>query len=617
MTEQHPQDSTEPNDPADPSGPTTGREGELREDRFLGRKDLTRWHAPLGALLADAVRWLSKRLGPNAALILTLAIGASIAALLTYASTEVYESVTEADGVAALDHPLLEAAKSVRSPGLNAAMTGFTDIAGTIGMPILAATIMVILALKRRSWTPVILILTAATGSLLMTVAGKQLFGRSRPSLIDAVPPYEYSPSFPSGHTLNAFVIAGVVAYLILLRRRTVRGRVWTVIVAGVFAFAVGLSRVYLGHHWFTDVLAAWTLGAVWLSLVITAHRLYLTVNRDVAAAANRTSTSTSSLQNTTKDAMTLTHVHKPKSAAMVINPLKSPGDDFKAAFVQLCADAGWSDPLWLETSAQDPGRGQAREAIAAGVDVVIAAGGDGTVRYVADVLAGSKTPMGVVPLGTGNLLARNLGINIKDPLAAAQDVLHGTVTSIDIVRAVLDHGREEHLFLVAAGLGYDASIMANTHDGLKDRVGWLAYVEAGIRHLPGKAVTARISVDGADPVRHKVRGVMAGNCGKLMGGLEIFPAAVVDDGILDLLTLSPRGKLGWLGVLWRVFGKKGKGAASVQSFSGKSAQIALDQPQEFQLDGDHFGPVQHLLLTVEPLALGIRMRTADLAEAY
>lgn len=311
---------------------------------------------------------------------------------------------------------------------------------------------------------------------------------------------------------------------------------------------------------------------------------------------------------------MTLPHVHKHKTVAMVINPLKSPGDDFKAAFVQLCAENGWSEPLWLETSAEDPGRGQTREALTAGVDVVIAAGGDGTVRYVADVLAGSETPMGLVPLGTGNLLARNLGINIKDPLAAAQDVLHGTATSIDIVRAVLDHGREEHLFLVAAGLGYDASIMANTHDGLKDRVGWLAYVEAGIRHLPGKPVTAGISVDGGNPVRRKVRGVMVGNCGKLMGGLEIFPAAVIDDGILDLLTLCPRGRFGWLGVLWRVFGKKRKGTASVQSFSGKTAQIALDHPQEFQLDGDHLGPVQHLQVTVEPLALGIRMKAVDLA---
>ncbi|MDJ0313529.1 phosphatase PAP2 family protein [Arthrobacter sp. H35-D1] len=273
--------------PPGPTNPQSGREGELTDDRFLGQTDLTRWRGPGGRWLAGVVRWLSARMGPHAALILTLAIGAAIAAALTYVSAEVYEAVTEADDVAALDHPLLEAAKSVRSPWLDTFATGYTDIAGTIGMPILAATIMVILAVKRRSWTPVILMLTATAGSLLMTVAGKQLIGRARPPLADAIPPYEYSPSFPSGHTLNATVIAGVVAYLIILRLDSLRSRVLTVLAAGFFAFTVGLSRIYLGHHWFTDVLVAWTLGAVWLVLVITAHRLYLTANRQSADAGS------------------------------------------------------------------------------------------------------------------------------------------------------------------------------------------------------------------------------------------------------------------------------------------------------------------------------------------
>lgn len=274
----------QPHEPADPQG---GRQGELSDDRFLGQTDLTRWRAPMGHWLAGVVRWLSARLGPHAALILTLAVGAAIATALTYLSAEVYDAVTEADGVAALDHPLLEAAKSVRSPWLDTVATGYTDIAGTIGMPILAATIMVVLAVKRRSWTPVILMLTATAGSLLMTVAGKQLIGRARPSLADAIPPYEYSPSFPSGHTLNATVIAGVVAYLIILRLESRRSRILTVLAASLFAFTVGLSRIYLGHHWFTDVLVAWTLGAVWLVLVITAHRLYLTARRQSAVAAS------------------------------------------------------------------------------------------------------------------------------------------------------------------------------------------------------------------------------------------------------------------------------------------------------------------------------------------
>ena len=147
-------------------------------------------------------------------------------------------------------------------------------------MPLLALTVMGALAYRRRSWTPVILIVTAGLGSLLMTIAGKRLIGRTRPDLSDAVPPYEYSASFPSGHSLNAVVIAGIVAYLIILRLKTARSRILTGAAAAVFAAAMGLSRVYLGHHWLTDVLAAWALGAAWLALVITAHRLYLTVRK-------------------------------------------------------------------------------------------------------------------------------------------------------------------------------------------------------------------------------------------------------------------------------------------------------------------------------------------------
>lgn len=118
-----------------------------------------------------------------------------------------------------------------------------------------------------------------------MTIAGKQLVGRTRPLLADAVPPYEYSASFPSGHSLNSVVIAGVVVYLVILRLKSRRGRIWTAALAAAFAVTMGLSRVYLGHHWLTDVLAAWALGLAWLVLVITAHRLYLTTRKRRAPA--------------------------------------------------------------------------------------------------------------------------------------------------------------------------------------------------------------------------------------------------------------------------------------------------------------------------------------------
>lgn len=296
------------------------------------------------------------------------------------------------------------------------------------------------------------------------------------------------------------------------------------------------------------------------------------------------------------------------KRAAVVINPMKIPDENFKTNFLQLCADAGWAEPLWLETTKEDPGAGQTREALEAEVDVVIAAGGDGTVRCVAEIMAGTGTAMGLMPLGTGNLLARNLGVDVTDPLNAGQGVLTGSESKIDVINAVVDHGKHEQLFLVAAGVGYDAAIMGDTIDELKDRVGWLAYVESGLRKLRGKSVTAKITVDGKQTIHHRVRSVMVGNCGKLMGGVQIFPDALVTDGILDLLILAPRGRFGWFAVIAGVFGKGSNLNKSAQSLSGKTAEIELDRPQEFQLDGDHLGTATHLRVTVDPLALTIRI---------
>ncbi|MFJ4027812.1 phosphatase PAP2 family protein [Paenarthrobacter sp. NPDC089989] len=258
--------------------PGQGVRGEVQQDRYIAGQDLTRWKSPVGRALAAGVQWITNLLGPYAALVITLGIGLVVAVALAVAFGEVYESVIEADGVAGLDHPALNAAKSIRSPALDVATTAYTNIGGTVGMPIIAVGIMIFLALRRKSWTPVILMLAAGLGSLLLTVLGKPLFGRTRPDLSDAIPPYEHSPSFPSGHSLNAIVIAGIVAYLVVLRVKTIRGRVTTIAIASVFSLTMGLSRVYLGHHWLTDVLAAWALGIAWLALVITAHRLYLTV---------------------------------------------------------------------------------------------------------------------------------------------------------------------------------------------------------------------------------------------------------------------------------------------------------------------------------------------------
>ena len=280
-----------PDDRADGAGPDRGVPGELEHDRRVGDQDLTRWSTPAGRAAARSATQASRRLGSQGTLVVILAVGVVIAFLLAFLAARVYDAVTESEGVAGLDVPVLHAVMGIRNPFLDGFAAAVAYGFGPIGMPILAVIALVLLAVRRRSVTPVTLIVAAGVGSLLMTVAGKDIIDRHRPPLVDAIPPFEYSPSFPSGHTLNATVICGVVAYLLLLRQRTVVARTLTVAATVVIAIVVGLTRILLGAHWFTDVLAAWLLGAAWLALVITAHRLYLTTRHRNADAGLATPT--------------------------------------------------------------------------------------------------------------------------------------------------------------------------------------------------------------------------------------------------------------------------------------------------------------------------------------
>lgn len=219
----------------------------------------------------------------NWVLLVTALLGLALTAGLTALAEDVYESVVDVDGVALLDQPALDQAVAWRTPGLDRAVTAYTDVGGPIGMPVLAVLAVVLMVWAWRSWTPVVLMAVAAAGSLVLTVAGKDLVGRARPPQAFAVPPYETSPSFPSGHTLNATVLAAVAVYLVLRKVERTSVRVTTVVLGVAFAATMGLSRVFLGHHWLSDVLMGWVLGLAWATVVVTAHRLFLTVRREAA----------------------------------------------------------------------------------------------------------------------------------------------------------------------------------------------------------------------------------------------------------------------------------------------------------------------------------------------
>lgn len=297
----------------------------------------------------------------------------------------------------------------------------------------------------------------------------------------------------------------------------------------------------------------------------------------------------------------------------VIWNPSKIDEERLRAAVSETIT----AEVVWWETSEDDPGRGMASSAIDEGCDVVVAVGGDGTVRAVAEVLAGTEVALGIVPQGTGNLLARNLGVPLDDITAALERVQDGEPRSIDI--GWVEFEGEKRAFTVMVGFGVDAQMLVETNDDLKDRAGWLAYVEAMGRALAGTEMTdITLTLDEGDAQEVRGHTMIIGNCGMLQGGIRLLPDAVLDDGQLDLLLVSADGALQWLdtvrSVVWdngirRLLGG-GTEAVSTESTRHVAAQmisVTLDSPQQFEVDGEEVGEVASFVATVQPGALIVR----------
>ncbi|MCI2957172.1 diacylglycerol kinase family lipid kinase [Agromyces atrinae] len=316
------------------------------------------------------------------------------------------------------------------------------------------------------------------------------------------------------------------------------------------------------------------------------------------------------------------------KRAAIIFNPTKQGIAELRTAVAAVEKSAGWAESVWIETAADDPGKGMARDALTSGVDLVIAAGGDGTVRSVAAGLRDSGMPLGLVPQGTGNLLARNLGIPVNDQTAALRIAFSDSERSIDVITvAVTREGgaTEQHVSLVMAGVGFDADMISNTNSDLKKRVGWLAYVDAGLRVLPAsKPFRVFYRVDSEQSRRARVSTVLVANLGLLPGNIELIPDASIDDERLDIAILQPRGAFGWLRVFRRVavqnqlskseIGRRwveltgGKKRNEVIYLRGRRVSVEIDKPQQFEIDGDDFGAITTAVFEVDPGGLVVRV---------
>jgi undecaprenyl-diphosphatase len=307
------------------------------------------------------------------------------------------------------------------------------------------------------------------------------------------------------------------------------------------------------------------------------------------------------------------------QAAAIVIN--SSLARDL-ARFRRRCREAaaagGW-EPVFLETTLDDRGPGLAAGAVAAGARMVVAAGGDGTVRACAQALAGTQVPLAIVPLGTANLAARALGIpsRIGRSLAAA---FGGHERRIDLAiagatggagptgDAGATGGAGELTFAAMAGIGLDAEVVAATSRLLKRRAGWLAYAAAGIAHLPGRGERFTVRLDDDEPLVRQARCVVVGNAGLLPGGFILLPQARLDDGLLDVGILAPSGTAGWLRVAHQVLTGSGRGGSQLERHQARRVEINAVEELPREVDGEVITPGRSLTVTLLRRALTVRV---------
>jgi len=284
---------------------------------------------------------------------------------------------------------------------------------------------------------------------------------------------------------------------------------------------------------------------------------------------------------------------------AVVAHAEKTLGDGLPALRRAL-ADAGVEEPLWYEVPKAKKAPEQVERALDAGAELVFAWGGDGTVRRCLGVLAGTEIPLAVLPAGTANLFATNLGIPGElEP--AVRIGLHGRTREIDVGRF------EKERFAVMAGAGFDAEMIRDADD-LKERIGRIAYVFSGTRHLRLAGFDAEIEVDGADWYEGRATCVLLGNLGDVFGGVEVFPDAQPDDGMLELGVCTAEGLAQWTRTLARTaIGDPGK-SPFVRVTKARRVKVELDRKVRYELDGGDRSKVRGFKAKVEERALRVRV---------
>lgn len=317
---------------------------------------------------------------------------------------------------------------------------------------------------------------------------------------------------------------------------------------------------------------------------------------------------------------------------AFIVNPSKPQAEARRLHIQRFCEAKGLNRIRFYDTQLDKDGRVCALEALEDGADVVIAVGGDGTVRTVASAVAGTGHALGIIPIGTGNLFARNMGVPVDDIDAALTVATSHGSRLVDMGRlTLLDHPEDDHghAFLIIAGIGFDAAMIDDTNPELKANISWLAYFVGGVKNLFAPKFRGTLTVTSADGSTHTIknldfRTVMAGNCGQIPM-FSLMPAASYDDGLLDFEIIDTTGGiLGWANLFGDVvhqtiIGKPEQNPLStnstIEQVQGVSAEITLEKPAKAQVDGDMLPETKHIRFSVDHRALIVRIPDASALE--
>ncbi|MEV5602546.1 diacylglycerol kinase family protein [Streptomyces sp. NPDC052299] len=419
---------------------------------------------------------------------------------------------------------------------------------------------------------------------------------RDRPDVdrLDASPP---TASYTSGHTGAATALYAGLAVLALLPGGRGRGRKVLAGLLLLIPLLVGLARLYRGMHHPTDVLGGMLNGA--LSLLVA--------GRALLAEGTSPAPVPSSAMEIAQEAAAERAERIEGRTVVVVNPTVT--DEERRETLRLVLEQhGRHAAEFVETTADDPGGGQAAAAVRSGASLVVVCGGDGTVRAAADRLAGTGVPLAVVPCGTGNLLARNLGLPVG-PAEALAAALSGTERRIDLGRIEGDGLPATH-FTAMSGAGLDAAMLENTGSAAKAAIGWPAYVVAGLRSLRAPRMSVSVRLDDGPVLRRTARMVLLANIGDVQGGATLVPSAEPDDGLLDLAVFDPHGPGGWLRAVGAVLRGRpepsGSAGSAVEYFTFRRAELRFASPQSRELDGDPVGRGRRLVAEVRPGALTV-----------